>query len=80
LGLFSKKEPVLVKLPSGDRLVCLQCKGERFLTRRFLLTADWTAFLDIEWASRRAHCFVCSACGFVHWFSWGNAELRKIQE
>lgn len=79
MGLFPTRQPVTVTLPGGEPLVCRLCEGERFRPRRFLLSPDWLAFFDLEWMSRRAHCFVCADCGFIHWFSWPRAALRKVR-
>lgn len=82
MGLFSRSPaaPKPIKLPNGEWLHCKVCSQDHFHLRKGLISNPLQSWLDMEWMGRAAHCFVCAECGYVHWFHWRNASLRKIQE
>ncbi|MCB0587121.1 MAG: hypothetical protein KDD06_17600 [Phaeodactylibacter sp.] len=69
MDLFSKKkkEPQTVEV-KGNPLKCPVCGNDYFYYRKVLLSNRGLAFMDLEWASRRATCFVCSECSYIFWF------------
>jgi len=54
--------PVTVQGPS---LRCIICSHDVFWEQTFNLTSPLFSFLDPE---SKAHCAVCSRCGYVHMF------------
>ena len=77
MGLFSKKPPSTVALRDGTKLACSICGHDRFSVRQGLISNPFTAWLDMEWLHRSAQCFVCAGCGYVHWFYWDRAGVRR---
>ena len=47
----------------GRALACQFCGHSGFHTRRALLHAEGFA-----WNNRSAFCYICDACGYIHWF------------
>ena len=67
MGLFSRPdpEPQIIK---GQPLHCLVCNHDHFYSRNAQLNTAGMEFMDLGWANQSATCFVCSECGYVHWF------------
>ncbi len=69
MGLFGKNEPEPANIPgTEDGLRCEICKNDRFWYRRAQLHTAVASFFDLEWVQPSADCFVCSRCGYIHWF------------
>ncbi len=67
MGLFSRERPEPVQL--GDvTLHCEICKGTEFWTRDAQLNTAVASFFSLEWTNPTASCFICSQCGYIHWF------------
>jgi len=67
MGLFRKKEPEEVEV-CGRIFCCTACGNNRFWRRSAQLNTAFATFLNFDWANRSAHCFICSDCGYIHWF------------
>lgn len=69
MGLFDKflkeeePQPIEVK---GKSLVCPICSNNKFWMRKYLL--DNAFFSRSKLGLKRAQCFVCSECTYIHWF------------
>lgn len=64
---------------AGTQLRCQVCDYPRFLEREMRLETTATGF-GIDWAHRKATCFVCESCGFVHWFQPSAARGPTLAE
>lgn len=67
MGLFGKAEPEKIKIDNIE-LHCEICKNDTFLKREAQLNTAVATFFNFDWANRVANCYVCSNCGYVHWF------------
>ena len=67
MGLFGKSEPEEVQV-LGDSLHCEICKNNTFWQRQAQLNTSVATFFGFDWADTSAACFVCSRCGYIHWF------------
>ncbi len=52
----------------GLKLECAICKNTTFWTRKTLMNTPGMSFLNLDWANKSAVNYVCSECGYVHWF------------
>ena len=67
LRFFGKEEPIEVDV-NGKQLRCVVCSNGTFHKREGQLNAAVATFFSLDWADPSANCFVCSECGYVHWF------------
>lgn len=67
MSLFSKDEPKHYEI-DGKQLNCLFCSNDTFYTRHEQMHSPTRTILNLEWTDSAALCFVCSKCGYVHWF------------
>jgi predicted nucleic-acid-binding Zn-ribbon protein len=67
MGLFSQPEPE-ERVVRGKPLRCLVCTNDRFYKREAMLNTAGATFLNFDWANKSGTCFVCSECGYIHWF------------
>lgn len=67
MGLFSEDEPKQY-LIDEKQLICMFCKNDTFHTRKEQLHSPGITMLNMEWLGSSATCFVCSSCGYIHWF------------
>lgn len=69
LDRFKKKEaPQLVEV-KGHSLICPIYSNDKFWPRTYLL--DNSFFTQSKLGSKRAQCFICSECTYIHWFYGG---------
>jgi len=67
MGFFTE-EANRYEIP--DKLLnCHHCNNDTFYTRQEQLHSPTTTFLNLEWLDKTATCYVCSECGYIHWFS-----------
>lgn len=66
MSLF-KKESISVEI-QGRELKCLVCGNDSFWKREAQLHTQGLSFLNLEWTSPTGVCYVCSKCGYIHWF------------
>lgn len=62
---YSDPRPVEIV---GQTLRCQVCAHDAFRHRKAQLHEAVATFFNVEWASPTADCYVCGACGYVHWF------------
>lgn len=67
MGLFSAEEAKPYQI-DDKQLVCTFCDNDTFYTRREQLSSPTRSFFNVEWTDSTAMCFICSSCGFMHWF------------
>jgi hypothetical protein len=67
MGLFGKSAPEQVTV-AGFELRCEICKNQHFWWRKAQLNTAVASFFDFDWANPSADCYVCSQCGYIHWF------------
>lgn len=67
MALFGQKKPMRVEV-LGDSLRCQICDHDRFWQREGQLNTAVASFFNFEWTNPSAACFICDACGYVHWF------------
>ncbi len=68
MGLFSKEkiaEQVFVK---GKKLKCNVCDNDKFFYRESQLNTAIASFFDLDFANKKAHCYVCENCTKIQWF------------
>ena len=59
------------------KLKCKHCDHDRFYSGQYLLNTVGLTLLGIDWLNRTADVFICSQCGFLHWFLAFPSEIRK---
>lgn len=52
----------------GRTLLCVVCASDGFRVRRTKTHPGLAAFFGSEWIDLSAECYICTACGYVHWF------------
>ena len=74
MGAIEKPEaePMVV---AGKQLSCQMCSSTTFWRKDAVLHGALASFVSLEWLSPKCVCYVCSSCGFIHWF-WPR-EPRK---
>jgi predicted nucleic-acid-binding Zn-ribbon protein len=56
---------------SGKPLSCVVCGNVAFHERDSLLNTRLATFFNLDWANASAINYICSRCGYIHWF-WGE--------
>jgi predicted RNA-binding Zn-ribbon protein involved in translation (DUF1610 family) len=51
------------------KLVCNQCEFEQFYSSKYNPGKDGLNFIGLDWMSSSVDVFICSRCGFFHWFA-----------
>ncbi len=67
MGIFGTSEPESIEI-AGRPLQCSVCQNDRFWKRQAQLNTAVATFFKFDWANESADCYVCSKCGYVHWF------------
>ena len=67
MGLFGGKKPTRVEV-AGRELKCRICERDLFWERNAQMNTAAATFFNLDWANATATCYVCDACGYVHWF------------
>lgn len=52
----------------NKKLLCTHCGHDHFRKREGLLATTWVTLFQFTFWNESARCFVCTNCGFVHWF------------
>ncbi len=68
LGNLDDKSPSTDVYIGSTRLTCRVCNNARFRHRRAQMHGALASFFNIEWTSPSADCYICTQCGYVHWF------------
>lgn len=59
-----------VRVYTGSHeLRCQVCQGDRFYKREGLINTTWATWFKLDPLNESAHCVVCEACGYTHWFA-----------
>lgn len=64
---------------AGRQLRCQVCDYPRFLEREGRIDTTASGF-GLEGTQHRATCFVCEACGYIHWFQPSIARGPDLAE
>jgi predicted nucleic-acid-binding Zn-ribbon protein len=64
---YKKRDPQTVEV-KGNPLICPVCGNNYFWSKRILLNTALATLVDLDWANRRATCFICSECTHILWF------------
>lgn len=70
MGLFSKEasdDAQRYEL-NNKVLKCHHCENDTFFTRTEQLHTPRSTLFNMEWMDKTASCFICSECGYIHWF------------
>jgi len=51
------------------KLVCNQCGFDQFYSSKYNPSKDGLNFLGLDWMNNSVDVFICSKCGFFHWFA-----------
>ena len=51
------------------KLVCNQCEFDQFYSSKYNPSKDGLNFLGLDWIGTSVDVFICSRCGFFHWFA-----------
>jgi len=51
------------------KLVCNQCEYDQFYSSKYNPSKDGLNFLGLDWMNNSVDVFICSKCGFFHWFA-----------
>jgi hypothetical protein len=57
-----------VAFVAEQALTCVVCRHGYFRHQRAQLHSAAASFLNLEWLGPTADCYICSKCGYVHWF------------
>jgi predicted nucleic-acid-binding Zn-ribbon protein len=64
---FFKTDPVNVEV-QGRELKCLVCGNDSFRRNEAQLNTAVATFFRLDWTNSTGLCYVCSKCGYIHWF------------
>jgi predicted nucleic-acid-binding Zn-ribbon protein len=62
-----KQDPISVEV-QGRVLKCLVCGHDEFWKKEAQLNTAGASFFNLEWTSPSGVCYLCSQCGYIHWF------------
>lgn len=68
MGLFSEKETPRQVTIKGKKLKCTVCENDIFQHRKAQLNTKAATLMNIDWANKSAHCYVCQNCSHIEWF------------
>lgn len=57
-------------------LQCKHCGRGQFVLRTAQLNTAFLEFLDLGWLNKSADIYVCTHCGFLHWFLEPQVEQQ----
>ena len=64
--------------PVGVPLTCKHCRHGEFVYRRVQLNTRLLSFFDLDWLNASADVYVCTRCGFLHWFLPDAVESPEL--
>lgn len=67
MSLFGKQQPEQVQILDA-MLQCEVCKNNLFWKREAQLNTAAASFFNFDWVNPSAVCYVCTRCGYIHWF------------
>ena len=60
----------------GHPIVCTQCGGKQFTSRRILLNTRGLTFLNLDWLNESATALICDRCSFIQLFARAPSAER----
>ncbi|MGD0037751.1 MAG: hypothetical protein ABSC53_10720 [Bacteroidota bacterium] len=66
--MMKTKDPEEIFI-NDAKLVCNQCEFDQFYTSKYNPSKDGLNFIGLDWMSTSVDVFICSRCGFFHWFA-----------
>ena len=67
----------------ADRLLrCQHCGHQQFFEKSAQLNTEFLTFLKLDWLNQSGRLFVCSRCGFIHWFLptvWTSQSIEVFE-
>jgi hypothetical protein len=69
-------DPVSVTI-AGIALRCRHCNNDKFTRRSALLDTSTASFFGLEWMNPTADVYVCSICGYLHYFLAPPVEVNQ---
>lgn len=74
-------------MPEGDlvrihdiELECKHCRHTTFVMRKSQLNTALLTFLNLDWLNASAEVYVCTRCGYLHWFLTAAREEADASE
>lgn len=67
MKLFGEEKPEQIEI-LGKTLQCQVCSHTYFWRREVQLHSAVATFFKLDWTEPSADCYVCSNCGYLHWF------------
>lgn len=52
----------------GTALTCDICHHDKFFYRESQLNTRLASLFDVDFANKKAHCYVCENCTKIQWF------------
>ncbi|MEN8123562.1 MAG: hypothetical protein ABFR32_00420 [Bacteroidota bacterium] len=68
MGLFSKEIPAEQVFVKGKKLKCNICGHDKFVYQESQLNTRLASLFDVDFANKKAHCYVCDSCSKIQWF------------
>lgn len=68
MGFFKKDAPAGKVMVKGKYLTCNTCDHDRFFYRESQLNTRLASLFDVDFANKKAHCYVCESCTKIQWF------------
>jgi len=68
MGFFKKDMPAEKIMVKGNTLTCDVCKHDKFFYRESQLNTRLASFFDVDFANKKAYCYICENCTKIQWF------------
>jgi hypothetical protein len=65
---FPLEDGSIVVTVDDKPLICAACGHDRYRQRGSLLNSQGGEFFGFAWADQKATNFICTNCGYIHWF------------
>jgi hypothetical protein len=67
---------------ADKELLCQHCGNRYFFVKSAQLNTSFFEFINLEWLNQGGKLFVCSRCGFIHWFLpavWATESIEVFE-
>ena len=61
----------------GHAIVCTQCGGKQFTSRRILLNTRGLTFMNLDWLNESATALICERCSCIQLFARGPSGRQN---
>ncbi len=61
-----------------EMLICKHCGFEQFYSAQYNPSTASQNFPGLDWMNKSAEVFICSRCGFLHWFATTLPEEVQV--